>query len=241
MYSMVLMAALTAGGESPQLCFKGCGGGYGCAGYYGCGGYGCYGYGCFSSAGYYRCHGCYGCYGCSNCSGYGGNGCWGCWGSYGYSWYSCDGCSGCWGGSGGCGGGCYGWGGHGCWGSTPYAPMSPAPTMPPAAPGGEMKKENEAGVEDDRARLLIEVPTDARLFIDDQPMKSTSARRNFSTPKLEKGQSYYYELKVEVAREGVTHSETRKVIVRPGEVVRAAFTEGGIVAASRGSNAAKAK
>jgi uncharacterized protein (TIGR03000 family) len=268
MYSMVLMAALTVGGESPQLCFcRGCsgfggcfGGCYGCAGYYACGGYGCWGYGCFASGYGNGCfgygNGCFGCChgflacasaGCYSCAGgYACNGCFGGWGGYGYSWYTCDGCFGCWG-SYGYGG--HGYGGHGCagWGAlqlgATYAPQhAPSYSAPADAVMPHAHADGKAnGVEDNRARLVVELPEDARLFIDDQRMKSTSARRTFNTPVLEKGQTYYYELKVEVAREGVTHSETKKVIVRPGEEVRAAFTEGGILAASRDSRAASKK
>src|SRR5206468_11548126 len=110
--------------------------------------------------------------------------CWGCWGSYGYSYYSCSGCFGCYGGP-----GCYGcWscggGYHGGVGS-PYAPgdVIPGTVMPPA-PNGEKKEETGAGVDSNRARLVVEVPADAKLFIEDQPMKSTTARRVFNTPTL---------------------------------------------------------
>ncbi|MBI1916310.1 MAG: TIGR03000 domain-containing protein [Planctomycetes bacterium] len=220
MYSMVLMAALTTGGQTPDWCFHRSCGGYncGCYGCWGCGG--CHGY---------TCSGCYGCYGsCWGC-----HGCWGCWGSYGYSYYSCSGCYGCH--------GCYGCGG--CWscGGSPYAPgyISPGAVMPPAPDGAKKEKEEGgAGVDSNRAKLVVEVPADAKLFIDDQLMKSAAATRVFNTPTLEKGQTYYYELKVEVARDGVTRSETRKVLVRAGERARAVFTETGIVAAAKTNTSA---
>src|SRR5216683_3019694 len=72
MYSMVLMAALTTGGQTPDWCFHASCGGYNC-GCYGCwGNWGSYGYS------YYTCFGSgYGCYGgCHGCYGYGG--CWSC-------------------------------------------------------------------------------------------------------------------------------------------------------------------
>src|SRR5262249_20676646 len=78
---------------------------------------------------------------------------------------------------------------------------------------------------DGSARLIIDVPTDAKLYIDDQPMKTQSARRTFSTPALQPGQTYYYEVRAEVVRDGKTQAETKRVIVRSGEVVRAAFRE----------------
>jgi uncharacterized protein (TIGR03000 family) len=227
---MVLMAALTTGGQTPDWCHHSSCGGYNCGCYacWGCGG--CHGY---------TCSGCYGGYG----SGYGCYGCysgWGNWGNYGYSYYTCFGsCYGCYGCHGcyGCGG-CWSCnGGYGC-GVSPYAPsyISPGTVMPPA--DGTKKEEGGTSIDSNRARLVVEVPADAKLFIDDQPMKSTTGTRVFNTPTLERDQTYYYELKVEVARDGVTHSETRKVLVRAGERARAVFTETGIVAAAKANTSA---
>ena len=238
MYSVVLLAALTAGGEAPQFFHHSCHGCYSCSGCSGC--YGCWGYG-----GSYGCCGggwgsCYGsCYGCG-----------GCWGS-GYSYYSCGGCYGCSGYNAcyGCSG-CYGcWGCTGCYGYSGYAPLYTAPgaVMPPVKPDSELpdpkkkedKKKDDTSLDLNRAKLTVEVPADARFFIDDQPMRLKTAR-TFRTPILEPNQTYYYMLKVEVTRDGVTHSETRRVLIRAGTAVRAAFTEEGVVAASR-ANATAAK
>src|SRR5207302_5142873 len=103
----------------------------------------------------------------------------------------------------------------GCAGYSPYAPLHSAPVapMPPAGPEGGKKVDGEVRL-DSKARLIVEVPASAQLYIDDQPMKTVAATRTFTTPALEKGQTYYYELKVEVARDGVTHRETRKVLIR---------------------------
>ena len=215
MYSLVVMAALTTGGEAPD-CFGhgGCyGGGGSCLGCYGCWGYGgCYGYGCSGS-------------------GYGG--CWGCYGSYNYSSYGCHGCYGC----SGCYGSCYGcWGCHGCWGYSGYAPMYGAPAVPDKVMPGATQG---SGAASNRARLVVEVPADAKLTIDDQPTKATTPTRTFNTPALQSGQTYYYILKVEVAREGLTHTETRRVLLRAGEEVNAKFTEETIAAASKENAAAK--
>lgn len=85
-----------------------------------------------------------------------------------------------------------------------------------------MKKETNAA---QPAKLLVEVPADARLFIDGQQMKATAERRSFNTPALPPGQSYFYEVKAEVVRDGKTYSESKRVIVRAGETARAAFPE----------------
>ncbi|MFO0969428.1 MAG: TIGR03000 domain-containing protein [Gemmataceae bacterium] len=74
-----------------------------------------------------------------------------------------------------------------------------------------------------RARVVIDVPADAKLYIDGHLMKTTSARRIFQTPDLVAGQTYFYDLKVEVVREGKTLSETQRVLLRPGYSATASF------------------
>lgn len=242
MYSVVLMTALTVGGTAPEAgCYgwRGCGGCYcggcwgGCGGYYGYGGcYGGYGwggcYGGWGCAGYITCHGCYGCvcYGCASTGQ-----------AAGYiapatpvapapaapaapaleapaSYHH---------------------GGVICTpvmppagapaGRRPVQPMPPAPDAPPAGqpePVPPPKKADDKEVSA-KARLIVEVPADTRLYIDDQLMKSTAKTRAFTTPPLAPGQTYYYDVRVEVPRNGHTYVETRRVIVRAGEVVRENF------------------
>jgi uncharacterized protein (TIGR03000 family) len=89
------------------------------------------------------------------------------------------------------------------------------------------KKEGKDGtmISPTRARLIVEVPADAKLFIDGHPMKTTAAVRAFNTPELEPGQLYYYEVKAEVMRDGKLVSQTKRVILKAGEVVRAGFSD----------------
>lgn len=169
MYSVVLLAALSAGTATPAChCW---GGGCGCYGYgWGCGCYGGWGYG----------YGCYGCYGCGGC--YGG------WG------------------------GCYGWAGNYGWST--YAPVgyASATTPAPIANGAS-------------ARVVIDVPGDAKLYVDDRPMKSGPEHRVFRTPSLNNGQSYYYVVRAEVVRDGKTFSQDRRVVVRAGDEAHASFMD----------------
>lgn len=172
---------------------------------HGCGG-GCWGYG----------HGCYGSYGHGCYGGY-GYGCYGCWGGYGY------GCCGGYG-YGCCGGyGCYG----GCCGGGYYSPYHVTPNVVPAKPAelAPPPKEKEGAAAANQAKLLVELPADAKLFIDDQPMKTPAARRTFNTPALQPGQTYYYIVRAEVVIDGKTHTETKQVLVRAGQTAEAKFTE----------------
>ena len=56
-------------------------------------------------------------------------------------------------------------------------------------------------------------------------MKTASASRTFNTPALDEGQLYYYMLRAEVARDGKTLTQTKRVIVKAGERIRASFDE----------------
>jgi uncharacterized protein (TIGR03000 family) len=76
-----------------------------------------------------------------------------------------------------------------------------------------------------QAKLVVSLPADAKLYVDDQLMKATSARRVFRTPQLEAGQAYYYVLRAEVVREGKALAQTKRVIIRPGEDAEASFAD----------------
>jgi uncharacterized protein (TIGR03000 family) len=76
-----------------------------------------------------------------------------------------------------------------------------------------------------RAQIVVDVPADAKLFVDDQPMKTTSSRRVFRTPILDPGQTYYYILRAEIVRDGKTQTATKRVIIRSGEEIETFFAE----------------
>jgi uncharacterized protein (TIGR03000 family) len=207
MYSIVLMAAMTTGGEVTDFgrrgggccgCYGGYGGyrGYRCSGGYGCrgGGYGCYGggYGCYGGG-----YGCYGGYG----GGYGGYGM-----GYGRGYRT--------------GYGGWGWGYGGYYG-TPYSPsmygvsygspvkytaqapiISTPTTGPPAAAP---------------ATFVVHLPADAKLTVEGTPTTSTSSRRVFVSPPLQPGQSYTYHLDAQVTRNGQTETVQRDLPVRAGQ------------------------
>lgn len=182
MYSVVLMTALTMGGEAPAWC-HGCKGCWGCHGCYGCSG-------CYNA---FSCHGCYGC-----------GGCWSC--------HSCYGC-GCW--------GC-----HGCGG---VVIVHAAPAKPPEKKPEKKADKQTAGP--NQATIVVELPEDARLYVDGQFADLPSATRSFVTPKLEAGRSYAYTLKAEVVRGGRTLTHEERVIFQAGDTARMRFDEAAFGAA----------
>lgn len=229
MYSVVLMMALTSGGDVPAL-GHGCRGGcYGCYGCYG-GCHGCYG-GCHGRrGGHHRRHGCCGgCYGCYGC----GGGCFG--GCYGYG--CCGGhrhhrrhhgcCGGCYGGCYGCGGGCYGAGCFGCVGGVGGvggvgAPVVPGKVVPttPAKPEPSKKTSFDSTAP---ATLIVSVPADAQLRIDGEATTSTSAERVFVSPALQFGREYTYTLEAEFHKDGKLVKVRKNVPVKAGDATRVNF------------------
>ncbi len=206
MYSVVLMAALSTGGSAPDWCHHN-------HGYTGvsCTCTGCYG-GSYYGAPYGPGWG-------GGCYGYGGGG----FGCYGGSWgyggggaidYNCFGCHGCY--------GCYG--GFGCTGFNPYGPNPAAPEMIPAPkPDDKKPGGGTSSVAPDRAKVIVQLPAGAKLYVDDQPIKTTSDNQAFNTPRLDRGQTYYYEVRAEAIRDGKTVVESKRILVRAGQEVSVAF------------------
>lgn len=250
MYTVVLMAAMTSGAATPDW-HRG-GGGYAMPYNGSCVGcYGCYGNGGFNGGGPAWGGSCVGTYGGYAITGpTAAYGCWGCWGgnasttiydgasSYGYGYghgvpgfglsFQCHGCYGC-------------YGGWSCFGS-PLEPRSeavnrnpvggvsggsyvpPPPTAVPPPTPVPLKDEKQSKV---RSKVIIEMPENARLFVDGNEMKPGPTTRVFQTPPLNAGQSYFYEVKVEVTVNGKVQSESQRLVINPGETVTAAFREQG--------------
>lgn len=258
MFSVVLMTAVTAGSAAPDNWFSHRGHGHGynggcyCNGCFGCNGCnGCNGYG------YMAVHGnfCSGCWGGCGCSGWGWSGHGG-YGPGGLGYSGCYGCTGCYGGYSSLYGGPPYWapmGCYGCYGAYAgwacYGAPLPHHGVIDLGPVGGSKKEpkteetpmpkekklpkDEEVRLDRRARVIVELPEDAKLYIDGNLMTTTSAKRTFQTPDLIAGQTYFYELKAEVIREGRTVAETQRVLLRPGQVVNASFGRMDTATASR--------
>jgi uncharacterized protein (TIGR03000 family) len=205
MYSIVLLATMTTGGDVAASC---CGGGGGF-----CGGGGFFGGGGFCGGGF--CGG----------GGYGGGcGCYG--GGYGGGYYG-----GGYGQSCGCGG--YVASYCGCGGYT--AGCCPTGTTTDTHKNGDKGKTTDEGEMDKDegriqlpARLIVTLPTQSKLTINNAATKSTAARRTFVSPKLAKGKSYTYTLKAEVNVDGKTTVVTKKVEVRAGKTTKVDFNEAAV-------------
>lgn len=212
MFSVVMATLLsTSGAATPAWCHGCWGSRNGCWGGRSC-------HGCAAS-----CAGCYGWAagaGCAGCWG-GGLGCSGCYGTGCHGWGSCyGGCAGCYGSRYGCVAyGCYGAGygysclgsgcaGDGCGGVVVGAVSYETPISLAAAPVSRS------------ATIVVELPAEAKLYVDGYLSKQTTAIRTIATPELDSGTEYTYTLKAEMIRDGQVVTQTRQVSFRAGATVR---------------------
>src|SRR5262249_4464224 len=102
---------------------------------------------------------------------------------------------------------------------------TPPPTEKKKMPPPEKKKKStEAGqAEASAATIVVNLPADAKLSVDDNITQSTSASRVFATPVLDTDKEYTYTLKAEIIRDGKTITRTQRVTVRAGEESRVSF------------------
>ena len=75
------------------------------------------------------------------------------------------------------------------------------------------------------AYLNVNVPADAKVYLQDQLMTVEGTQRRFVTPTIEAGDQHLYTVKVEVVRDGKTITKTAQTTVALGQeaVVSVAF------------------
>ncbi len=76
-----------------------------------------------------------------------------------------------------------------------------------------------------RAWVVLSVPEDAVVHLENQRMTMTGTTRRFYSTPLEVGRGYVYTVKVEVERDGHTVSQTSRVNVRANNNVQLTFAE----------------
>jgi uncharacterized protein (TIGR03000 family) len=91
------------------------------------------------------------------------------------------------------------------------------------------------------AHLTLELPADAKLFVDGAATKGTGPARQFHTPALPAGQSFFYEFRAEVEVNGQVVVEEKKVVVRAGDTLTEAFPKLVAAAAAAKATAVAAK
>jgi uncharacterized protein (TIGR03000 family) len=70
---------------------------------------------------------------------------------------------------------------------------------------------------------VVNVPVDAVLQFDGMPTRATTSTRVFTSPPLEPGHSYYYNVTAQITQEGRPVTLTQRVYVRAGQTSRIAL------------------
>jgi uncharacterized protein (TIGR03000 family) len=73
------------------------------------------------------------------------------------------------------------------------------------------------------AQVVVRVPADARLYVDDNSTTSTGTVRRLVTPPLDRDATYTYSLRAEVERNGETLTREKEVDFQGGERVVVRF------------------
>ncbi len=100
------------------------------------------------------------------------------------------------------------------------APPAGAP-MPPA--NGNEAPEPPAAARANTGTLTVNVPADAKVYVNGQATTSTGAARSYVSRGLRNGFKYAYEVRAQVVRDGRTIEEVKTIELRAGEVSRLAF------------------
>jgi uncharacterized protein (TIGR03000 family) len=85
----------------------------------------------------------------------------------------------------------------------------PTPALPLLPDSGSMLRQPA-----DSAILAVQVPADARVFVNGMLTKTPGTYRQYVSRGLAPGNDYTYEVRVEVTRDGRTYSNTRTVNLR---------------------------
>jgi uncharacterized protein (TIGR03000 family) len=77
------------------------------------------------------------------------------------------------------------------------------------------------------AYLSLNVPADAKVYLQDQLMTLDGAQRRFVTPELAYGNQHVYTVKVEVVRDGQTITKTTEAQISAGQEIQVSVTPDG--------------
>jgi uncharacterized protein (TIGR03000 family) len=73
------------------------------------------------------------------------------------------------------------------------------------------------------AKVTINLPANAQLFINDVACPLTSSKRSFDTPSLPPNKKFFYTVRAEWVQGGQPVSQTQRLVVEAGQNVSATF------------------
>lgn len=100
------------------------------------------------------------------------------------------------------------------------APMQEGTVVPETPPAPAATEQTSAATE---ATLTVNVPGDARVFVNGVQTKSVGSERSYVSRGLQSGLNYTYEVRAEVERNGKLVEETKMVSLTAGRTARVAF------------------
>jgi uncharacterized protein (TIGR03000 family) len=83
------------------------------------------------------------------------------------------------------------------------------------------------------ARITVNLPADARLWVDQVECPLTSEVRAFNTPVLQPGQTYFYTFKAQLERNGEMVTDSQRVLMTAGQNVTVNFSNLGTIATTK--------
>jgi uncharacterized protein (TIGR03000 family) len=102
---------------------------------------------------------------------------------------------------------------------TPSDPGVTPDTPPPPTEGESTSLDSNKGF------LVVRLPADAKLFVNDQPMNSRGGLRRFASPELQPGRIYPYALRAQWQRNGKTVERNETIYLRAGDYKRLAISD----------------
>ncbi len=80
-----------------------------------------------------------------------------------------------------------------------------------------------SNVPGNRALVVVSLPADAKLYLNNQPTRAQGTVRKFMTPALEPGATFTYVLRAEVVTNGQTRVQTRAITFQAGRQANVTF------------------
>lgn len=107
--------------------------------------------------------------------------------------------------------------------------MTPAPplNMPNQLPIGPPPRSDEATVSANQATVVVNLPADARLYVETHLMPLSGTTRAFRSTDLAPNMKHTYTIRMEVERGGKPVERVQSVIVEPGKRTQVTFEDPG--------------
>ena len=80
-----------------------------------------------------------------------------------------------------------------------------------------------ANVPGNKALVVVSLPAEAKLFLNNQPTRSQGTVRNFLTPPLEPGATFTYVLRAELVHGGQVRVQTQEITFQAGRQANVTF------------------